>query len=130
MVPSNNIKPYETDYSTMWFDEEGIFHSVTKKERVVDIDVLKSTFEYISKNKKSEKICWIGDVSNASPVEKEARAYAAQETPKFIKALAVITNSSMSKMMADLFLLVYKPSFPIKLFTDQEEATKWIKGFL
>jgi hypothetical protein len=114
----------------MWFDDDGIFHSVTNKDQHLDLNAMKETFDYINKNKKSERICWIGDVTNASPVDREARAYAAQETPKFIKALAVITNSTMSKMMADLFLLVYKPTFPIKLFTNQEEATRWIKDFL
>ena len=114
----------------MWFDEDGVFRSVTKKDKTVDKQAMQITFDYIHQFKCSEKICWIGDITNASPVEKEARAYAAEETPKFIRALAVITNSSVSKMMADLFLLVYKPPYPTKLFTNEKDAKEWIKRFL
>jgi hypothetical protein len=129
MVPSENIKPFETKFSTMWFDTAGIFFSVTKKDQPINKEALKTTFDYIQKNKPNERICWIGDVTNVSDVDKEARLFAGQETPKFIKALAVITNSSISKMIADLFLLVYKPSYPTKLFTSEEDAIAWIKKY-
>jgi len=73
--PPAHINAYDSALSTMWFDEDGVFRSITKKDQTVDVNAMKVTFEYIDAHKKSEKICWIGDVTNASPVEKEARAY-------------------------------------------------------
>jgi hypothetical protein len=114
----------------MWFDDEGIFHSVTKKNSVLDKKSLEEIFTYIRSVSGDEKICWIGDVTNAPPPEKEARDYAATETPKLIKALALITNSSLSKMISEIFMLVKKPQYPTRLFTSEAEARIWIRSYL
>lgn len=129
LTPPSGIKPFETELSFVWFDEEGLFHSVTKKGTRLDKAALEKTFAFIAQNKKTEKILWIGDITQASPAEKEARLFAAQETPKFIKALALITNSFLSKTIADLFLLIHQPPYPTKMFSDVNEAKKWIGQF-
>jgi hypothetical protein len=130
MLPPKNIQPFETDLSTMWFDEDGMFYSITKPNSKLNKEGLKQSFEYILNNKKHDKICWLGDVTNAGPAEKEARKYSAEETPKFVKALALITNSALSKMIAELYLMVAKPPYPTKMFTDEQEAKEWLKKHL
>jgi hypothetical protein len=124
------IETYETDLSIMYFDNDGIFHSKTKKGSVLNKEALELTFKYIRKHTGDKKICWIGDITEAPPPEKTARDFAAQETPKLIMALALITNSSLSKMIAEIFLLVKKPPYPTKFFKTEEEGLAWLKTFL
>ena len=74
--------------------------------------------------------CWLGEVSRLSSSTKEIRDFAAIETPKFVKALALITNSTVSKSIANLFLLLKEPPYPTRLFTDEREAKEWLKNYL
>lgn len=130
VIPPKNTVVFETELSVMWFDHDGIFCSVTKKNSSLTKEALLLSFEYLNQNKKEEKICWLGDITQASPPTKEARTFAAEETPKFIKALALITNSSLSKMIAELFLLVKKPPYPTKMFSTEVEAKNWLKQYV
>jgi hypothetical protein len=47
-----------------------------------------------------------------------------------IKALALLTNSSLSKMIAEIFMLVKKPPYPTRMFTSEAEALIWIRSYL
>lgn len=124
----NKIK--EIELSTMWFDEDGVFCTVTKKDVMVTKSGLEETFQYIRENSPNDKVCWLGDVSDASLSTKEAQDYAAQETPKLVKALALITNSQLSRLMANIFLTLKKPPYPTRMFTNEQNAREWLKQYL
>jgi len=113
----------------MWFDKDGIFNSITRKNSVLDKKSLVETFDYIKKNAGNKKVCWISNVTDVLPPEKEVRDFAATETPKIVKALALITNSSLSKMIAEIFMLVKRPPYPTKLFTNEAEAREWLRKY-
>ena len=129
LKPASHIKVYDTPLSYMWFDEYGIFCSVTKKNVAITKDGLEQTFNYIRQNAGENKICWVGDVTNALFPTREARDYAAEETPHLIKALALITNSEISKLVANVFLVLKKPPYPTKMFTNAQEAKAWLRTF-
>jgi hypothetical protein len=42
----------------------------------------------------------------------------------------MITTSPVSKMIANLFFGFKPPSYPVKMFTNKEEAVSWIKQYL
>jgi len=130
MLVSEKSKVYETELSTMWFDEEGIFCSVTKKGVEITKPRLGLSFDFIRHQVGDKKICWLGDITQAGFPTKEARDFAGVETPKFIKALALITNSQLSKMIANVFLTLKKPPYPTKMFTTEENAREWLKQYL
>lgn len=130
MQPNFGAKIIETPLSTVWFDENGIFCSVTKKNAALTKEVFILYFEFIKRHAGEKKICWLGDVSQMSAPTKEARDFAAIETPKFVKALALITNSALSKMIANIFFSFKRPPYPTKMFTDEKEAKEWLKIYL
>lgn len=130
MQVSANTQVYETELSVMWFDEEGIFCSVTKKDVVITKERLQLTFEFIRSQAGSKKICWLGEISKASFPTDEARDYAGEETPKLVKALALITNSVISRMIANVFLTLKKPSYPTRMFTNEANAREWLRQYL
>ncbi len=43
-----------------------------------------------------------------------------------IKALAVVSNDSMSRLVVNFMIHVDQPQFPIKLFEDQDQAKNWL----
>jgi hypothetical protein len=130
MRPSDSITPYDIPLSTMWFDEHGIFCSVTKKNASITKEALEDSFKYIRKHAGDKKICWLGDVTNASFPTKEARDYSGDETPKIVEALAIIVNSEISKLVANAFLALKKPPYPTKMFTSEKDAREWLQQYL
>jgi hypothetical protein len=130
MIPQPYNEPFETAVSIFWFDKEGIFCSYTKKGMKPTRETLRQTFDYIRANSPGKLVCWLGDVTEAAAADKETRDFAAEETPKLIKALALITKSSFSKMFANLFLAIKSPAYPVKMFTDETEARAWLRKFM
>ncbi len=130
MEPSTTSKVFDIPLSTMWFDEDGIFCSATKKNVALTKEGLVQTFDFIKKNAGEKKVCWLGDVTHASLPTTEARDFAGEETPKFVKALALITNSELSRMIANVFFALKKPPYPTRLFTNEKEAKEWLKNYL
>ena len=49
---------------------------------------------------------------------------------RFIKAHALIVDDAASRIMSRFFTEIYKPPFPIKIFTNQSQAQDWLRGFL
>ena len=63
--------------------------------------------------------------------EREARMYySGPETAQVISAIALLTGSRVSALIANFFITVTKNTIPTKLFTDETEALLWLKGFL
>jgi hypothetical protein len=68
----------------------------------------------------------IGKYTNVSP---EARELAAnKELSKNRTSLAFVTDSLAHKLVVNFFIKFNRPSTPTKLFTDEEEAIRWLKG--
>lgn len=70
------------------------------------------------------------DTTNSQPTSKDVRKFAGEEIPKITKAMALMSNSALGKMVANLFFAAYPPSYPVKMFTDEDEARQWLKKYL
>lgn len=130
MRAATNIQVYETELSRMWFDEEGIFCSVVKKNVTMTKERVQLTFEFIRSQAGHEKVCWLADITQAEFLTEEARNYAGVVTPKLVKALALITNSVISRMIANVFIALKKPPYPTKMFTSEANAREWLRQYL
>ena len=62
-------------------------------------------------------------------INKEARAYFAKEGAEGIIAAALLVNSVYTEFFGNMFLKITQTSIPSKLFTDKEEALKWLEQF-
>jgi hypothetical protein len=71
------------------------------------------------------------DMRGVKAQAREARLYySGPETAQVISAIALITGSRVSALIANFFITVSKNTIPTKLFTDETEALLWLKGFL
>lgn len=68
------------------------------------------------------------DMSKVKSMSKQAREYyAGPEPQKNITSVAILTTSSVGKVVANFFLLLTSPTVPTKMFTDFEEARQWLQ---
>lgn len=62
-------------------------------------------------------------------VDKAARAFFAKEGAEGIIAAALLVDSVYSEFLGNFFLRLTKPVIPSKLFTNKNEALKWLEQF-
>lgn len=61
----------------------------------------------------------------------EARAYlAGPEGVRVSQAVGLLIGSPLSRVLGNFYLGLNKPSTPTRLFTAEEEAQAWLRGFL
>jgi len=125
-----NVKVKEWGTSTTWFDEEGILYSVSKKGTQHTLEETKKRFEEFKALIGNNKICMLIDVTNTNESTREIRNYAAEELPKIVKAIAMVSTSAVGKMLANLFFTLKTQPYPTKMFNNEAEAKKWLQQFL
>lgn len=71
------------------------------------------------------------DLRKIKSMSREARLYyAGEETAKVESAAALLVDSAVSRVIGNMFMGLNKPIIPTRLFTSEEEALQWLKGFL
>ena len=129
MEPPKNSNVIDFPTSTMWWDE-GILCSVAKKAPPQTVEEAKKTIEEFKKITGGKKVCLLSDSTDSTPLSKEMRDYAAEVIPEIAKAIAIISRSAVGKMAANLFFSIKKQPYPVKMFTDENEAKEWLKQYL
>jgi hypothetical protein len=79
-----------------------------------------------------KKVCMIAEAATGGtkPPKKEQRALIAKEISDVTKAMAIITTSSLNKMIINLFFAFAPPDYPVKMCRTEEEAKNWIRQYL
>jgi len=129
MKPPENARVYELPASMIWFDENGILCSIAKNVPQT-LDEAKASMILFTEITGGRKVCLLSDNSDAPPVNKEMRDYAAEVIPEIAKAIAIISSSSVGTMAANLFFMLKKQPYPVKFFSEEKEAKEWLKQYL
>jgi hypothetical protein len=70
------------------------------------------------------------DLSGVKEVSREARSYFSKEAGEDLKAIALIIRNPVTRMMANFFMKFNQPHYPIRFFTSDQDAVKWLKQFV
>lgn len=94
---------------------------------IVDLEAAKSAVNFRLKNFGHKEFPLLIYSNKIKHLTKEARDYlASKEGCQKIKSCAIITNSIVTRVIANFFLQINKPIVPTKLFTDEKNAIKWL----
>ena len=123
----------ETSTQKLYWDSENeivwgeLFADITTEELAKEnIDAQ----ERIRDSMNKEKTRVIIDMTAVFEISKEARDYFANErTASIQRATALLIGSAVSRTIGNFFLGLNKPITPTKLFTDPQEAIKWLRTF-
>lgn len=66
------------------------------------------------------------DIRQAGSIERAARQKFAQ--PSGETAVALIVESPLSRMMANFFMGLNRPPFPVRVFSDEPSALAWLRA--
>lgn len=124
---------YNTEFVRMTF-ENGIIEVIFKKGPIT-IDIAKEIIDERLKFSKNKKIPTLAtDNGNGiSSLDREAREFMGNgKALEGISASAFYTNSPLNKYLINFFLRisVKKTQFPVKIFSNREDAIKWLENFV
>jgi hypothetical protein len=69
------------------------------------------------------------DAHGIKDSDKPARDYLAKEGSSLVKAVAVLIDSPVTRVMANFYLAISRPIVPTKMFTDKNQALEFLKAF-
>jgi hypothetical protein len=116
--------------SRIWREDSGIVCVVSKKVEPQTVEQAREAIKLFRDYIGSEKVCMLIDVTNSSESSREVREFVAEEFPKLVKAIAMVSNSALGKMLANLFFNLKSQPYPVKMFNDETEARIWLKNYL
>lgn len=117
------IKGEIADY---WLSEEGILYAYSKspvrtvKNITENIALVKS----ITGNKKVPLLIYL---SNSPVPDKATRKFSAEQLPNVYTAMAMISKPGLAKFIMNILFSLKPPPIPMKSFTKEEEALKWLR---
>src|SRR6185437_3004042 len=125
---NKDIKTREENESVSCWVEDGILYQVYKKGSM-DMATAKDSIDAkiaVCGNKDYPALI---DIRNIKSATKEAREYVSGEIgTRNISMAAIIAPTVVSKLIGTFFITFNKPPVKIKLFTDEQEAVKWLKS--
>ena len=69
------------------------------------------------------------DMRRSGGATREARTYLGGPTGKYA-ALALLVGSAATQMIANFFIALNHPKIPTRIFTDEEKALQWLRGYV
>ena len=129
MKPPINTPIYEGELATFWFDESGILCAVAKSTART-VEMQKNNYEFIRQISGNKKVCLLSDTSSVTPPDKAIRENMEDELPKYIKAMAILSQTALGEIIPKLFINLNNQPVPIKFFNDEQSAKDWLKKYL
>jgi hypothetical protein len=126
---SKEIKEsFESPHVSMWLDGDIMCARYVKNLKMT-LDVAKSCVGARLFFAKGKSYPLLVDMTGIKSVTADARKYMATVGVTWVTAGALITGSSLSKTIGNIFLAIDKPAVPTRLFTDEEKARQWLEQF-
>ena len=108
--------------------DDQIYSYIAIKNASIDIDTLKKMTE-TGDSWNGTKLCAnLIDLRDVLFIDSKTREYAAAQYREHVAGQAILIESKISSYFANLFLKFSRPKVPTKLFTDEEEAFKWLNN--
>ena len=121
----------ETRTVKCWIEQDDIIKVVENQGSEQTLEDAKLNIEAIQRLAKGKKYPLLIDFRGIKSMNREAREYySGEEGAKSVIAVALVISSSVSKIIANFLTKITRSKTPTRLFTTEEEAIKWLKGFL
>lgn len=94
---------------------------------IADLETVQSAVSFRLENYGHKDFPLLVYTNKVKHITKEAREYlASEEGCQKIKSCAILTNSIVTKVIANFFIQINKPPVPTKLFTNEASARQWL----
>lgn len=129
LYPTDGEEIIERPADFMWFRKDGILCTVPKEEvkEMSLAEMMEQVDEFQALYGKG-KFKMLSVINPKAKSNKEGRDFAAEILPDIVDGIAIINNSPLGRMAINLFIGLKPPTYPLKIFKNQEEALEWLKA--
>jgi hypothetical protein len=118
---------FQNDFAEFWTDDDILFF-IYKPGITMNIEAAKRVVADRIEVQKGIPYAVFCDMRGIKDSDKPARDYLAKEGSSMVKAVAVLTDSPVTKIMANFYLTISRPIVPTKMFTDKSQAVDYLKS--
>jgi len=120
-----------TRVTKVWIGEDGIARIIHVPGAEVTLEDAKETMAAYLKINKGKRLPLFVDTKTMRSLAREARKYyAGEEAAKVASAVAIIVGTPVSRVLGNFYLGLSNPHLPSRLFSSENEALAWLKGYL
>lgn len=114
-----------------WMGEDGIARTMVKEGADISLEDAKENTLAMEQLYEGETFPLMVDTRKVKYISKEARDHFSIKNRKSVVcAFALVIGSPLSRIIGNFFMGLNKPSVPMKLFTNEKDAIRWLKQFL
>ncbi len=122
-------KKIKTNEAEVWI-EDGIYFLIHKKSKKGTLETAKEELKAHKELSSGKKMPLFADVRGMKGANPEARDYGnSEEVTSTYSAVGILIGSAFTRVIGSLFMKINKPPYPVKMFTEQKEAVKWLKQY-
>ena len=127
-VPDEGVLVTRTE--RIWLGDDEIIRAVIHPGLVTTLeDAQENVRGFATVGGGTKRYAVIDMRAHAASATREAREYyAGPENAKAVLAVGLLVRSSISRLMGNFFLGINKTIFPLKLFSEPEQALAWLRG--
>lgn len=128
ILPSDSSQIVQGEIADYWYND-GILYSYSKspKRTVQSITNNIALVKSITGNKIVPLLIYLCD----SPIpDKETRKFSTEQLPNVYNAMAMVSKPGLAQFIMNILFRFKTPAIPMKSFTNDKEALKWLKQFV
>jgi hypothetical protein len=115
----------------IWVGQDGIVRIIHTPGAEVTLEDAQETMAAYKKLNNGKRMPLLVDTKSMKSISREARHfYSGEEAAACAGAAALIVGTPVSKVLANFYLGLSNPKLPSRLFTSEDEALVWLKGYL
>lgn len=120
---------YRNQNARFWI-EEGILFFEYKPNTTIDLEVARRVVADRVAFQNERQLPVFCDMRGIISTDKAGRDYLAKSGSLLATAVALIVSEKVSMTLSAFYLEINKPSVPTQIFTDEQEALEYLRGFL
>ena len=125
-----SVEPREERFNIGWVSDHGSYLrlkvNASSGHGIDDAKSMLAALDRINPDSKPRRV--VTDLRDITlGATSEARSFYSREMlPKHFQVTAVVTSSVAQRLLGSFFVMVNRPAIPVRFFTDEEEALRWI----
>jgi hypothetical protein len=124
------MKKYDLHGFVTWRLPEGIIRTEAKANVDIVLGYAIENSLIVNELCRGRKHPLLIDLKNLKSITPQARAYfSARDRETDINAFGFIIHSTFQRMVGNIFIQFNNPPLPTRLFTSEETALEWLRGF-
>jgi hypothetical protein len=110
--------------------DDGILQGIALPARTQNLEDARVNLEACRRLTGEARVPLLLDIRDTGTLTREARElYAGETGAREICALAFVGDSAFTRVVGNLFIRLAKTRYPVRLFTDERQASKWLRRY-